>query len=328
MSLRAYLATRTDDHVRTEVTELEESALPEGEVTVDVEYSGLNFKDAMVVQPRNSVARRSPLIPGVDLAGRVRESSDRSVSVGSTVLVHGYHLGVSHDGGFAQVARVPAGWVVPLPEGLDARQAMIVGTAGYTAHLSLRRLERAGLTPSDGPVLVTGASGGVGSMAAALFANHGFHVVASTGKASEHEYLRRLGAAEVVGRDFNDDAGGRVLAGERWAGAVDCVGGGTLAEVLRSLRYGGAVAASGLTGGPGLTTTVYPFIIRGVSLLGIDTVQTPIGQRRRDWEDLARSFPRQLLEEIVNREIGLEDLDTALAELHAGKVRGRVLLRP
>lgn len=328
MAFRALLATRSDDRVDTDVVALELADLPEGEVVVAVEWSGLNYKDAMVVQPGNRVARRSPLVPGVDLAGTVESSEDPAFAPGDPVIVHGYDLGVAHHGGFAERARVPASWLVPLPASLDARTAMIVGTAGFTAHFSLRRLERLGLRPDDGPLLVTGASGGVGSMAVALAAHRGFEVVASTGKADEHAYLMGLGANEVIGRDELGGAEGRVLGPERWAGAIDCVGGATLTGVLRTLRYGAAVAASGLVAGTELPTTVYPFIIRGVSLLGVDSVLTPIGQRRALWEDLAVSVPHEALEGIVAREIGLEDLPGALAEQIAGRARGRVLLKP
>ncbi len=328
MPFLAYVATRRDDAIETAVTQLDEDDLPPGEVLVEVRWSGLNFKDAMVVQPGNRVARRSPLVPGVDLAGLVLASEDPSLAPGALVLAHGYDIGVSRHGGFAEVARVPSEWVVPLPPGLDPRRAMAVGTAGFTALLSLRRLERLELEPSRGPVLVTGATGGVGTMAVALLAHHGYEVVASTGKDHHHAYLRRLGAAEVIGRDVAGDTQGRVLGPERFAAAVDCVGGRTLADALRSVRYGGAVAASGLTGGAEVSTTVYPFIVRGVSLLGIDSVQTPIAERRGLWDDVERSFPWPLLEEMVSAEIGLDGLDAALATQLAGATVGRVLLRP
>jgi len=328
VTFRAFVATQHDDRTETAVRELSEDDLPQGEVVIEVEWSGLNYKDAMAVQPGSRVARRSPLVPGVDLAGTVRSSDDPAFTPGDAVLAHGYDLGVAHHGGFAELARVPAGWVVALPAALDTRSAMIVGTAGFTAHLSLRRLERLGLRPSEGPLLVTGASGGVGSMAVALAADRGFEVVASSGKPEEHDYLRRLGAVEVIGRDEIGAAAGRALGPERWAGAIDCVGGATLTEILRTLRYGGGVAASGLVAGTDLGTTVYPFIIRGVSLLGIDSVLTPIDQRRALWEDLAVALPVAALEGIVAREVGLDDLDRALAEQMAGRARGRVLLHP
>ena len=328
MPAHAFLVTRTDDQVTTAVTDLADDDLPPGEVLVDVEWSAVNYKDGMVTVPGNRVARRSPLVTGVDLAGTVAASDDPAIPAGTAVLVHGYDLGVAHHGGFATRARVPAGWVVPLPPGLDPRHAMTIGTAGFTAVLSLRRLERVGVAPGNGPVLVTGASGGVGSMAVAALARHGYEVVASTGKTAEHEYLRRLGAAEVVGRDAVGGDDRRVLGAERWAAAVDCVGGTTLAGVLRTLRYGGAVAASGLTAGSDLATTVYPFIVRGVSLLGVDSVNMPLDERRALWASIAEDLPGEAVDAMVDREIGLGGLDAALADVLAGRVRGRVLVRP
>jgi acrylyl-CoA reductase (NADPH) len=323
----AFVATRADDAVDTTVAELDDDELGEGDVLVDVEWSAVNYKDAMVTVPGNRVARRSPLVPGVDLAGRVLESADPATAVGSSVVVHGYDLGVAHHGGFATRARVPAGWVVPLPEGLTTRRAAAIGTAGFTAVLSVAKLAHAGVRPADGQVLVTGASGGVGSMAVAALAGQGYEVVASTGKVAEHDYLRALGAADVVGRDVLADEG-RVLSAERWAGAVDCVGGATLAAVLRALRYGGAVAASGLTAGTALETTVYPFIVRGVSLLGVDSVQTPIDERRRIWSTVEEVLPPAAVDAMVAKEVGLEGLRVVLGDVLAARVRGRVLVKP
>ncbi|MGH9082560.1 MAG: acryloyl-CoA reductase [Acidimicrobiales bacterium] len=328
MPWRAYVVTRSGDRVQGSVTALDDEDLPPGEVLVDVEWSGVNYKDAMVTVPGNRVARCNPLVPGVDLAGTVAASDDPAVPPGTAVLVHGYDLGVARHGGFAERARVPAAWVVPLPPGLDARRAMAVGTAGFTAVLSRRRLEEVGITPDDGPVLVTGASGGVGSTAVAVLAGRGYHVVASTGKAAEHGYLRGLGAAEVIGREDLGASEDRVLGAERWAAAVDCVGGATLAAVVRSLRYGGAVAASGLTGGHELRTTVYPFIVRGVSLLGVDSVAMPIERRRALWASVPAELPGATIDAMVSSEIGLEGLDAALADVLAGRVRGRLLVRP
>jgi acrylyl-CoA reductase (NADPH) len=325
--LLALVATRADDSVETAVRELDDAELPDGDVLVDVEWSAVNYKDAMVTLPGNRVARRSPLVPGVDLAGRVLESADPAVPPGTTVVVHGYDLGVAQHGGFATKARVPASWVVPLPDGLTTRRAAAIGTAGFTAVLSVDKLERAGVRPGNGPVLVTGASGGVGSMAVVALAHRGYEVVASTGKETEHGYLRALGASEVVGRDGVADAG-RVLASERWAGAVDCVGGDTLAAVLRALRYGGAVAASGLTAGTALETTVYPFIVRSVSLLGVDSVQTPIDERRRIWAAIDETLPASAVDATVAKEVGLHDLRAVLDDVLAARVRGRVLVQP
>ena len=327
MTWHAFTATRTDDTVRTAVEDLDDAELPDGEVLVAVEWSAVNYKDAMVTLPGNRVARRSPLVPGVDLAGHVLESTDPRVEPGTSVLVHGYDLGVAHHGGFATRARVPAAWVVPLPEGLTTRRAAAIGTAGFTAVLSLDKLRRAGVEPGNGPVLVTGASGGVGSMAVAALAGEGYEVVASTGKAAEHDYLRALGATEVIGRDALAGTG-RTLSRERWAGAVDCVGGETLAAILRALRYGGAVAASGLTGGTDLPTTVYPFIIRAVSLLGVDSVQTPIEERKRVWASIPQQLPASTVDAMVAAEVGLDELRGVLEDVLHARVRGRVLVRP
>lgn len=328
MSWRALVATREDGDVRTEVEALSDEDLPPGEVTVDVEWSAVNYKDAMVTVPGNRVARRSPLVPGVDLAGVVAASEDPTFAPGTPVLVHGYDLGVNHHGGFAERARVPAGWVVALPEGLSTRRAAAIGTAGFTAVLSVAKLRRAGVEPGSGPVLVTGASGGVGSMAVAALAAQGYEVVASTGKSDEHQYLRDLGASDVIGREEVSPEGGRVLAPERWAGAVDCVGGQPLAAVIRSVRYGGAVAASGLTAGTDLPLTVYPFIIRGVSLLGVDSVATPIAERRAVWSTIAQALPAPAVDAMVAKEVGLGELPPVLADVLAARVRGRVLVRP
>jgi acrylyl-CoA reductase (NADPH) len=314
--------------LRGEVVDLTEADLPTGEVLVRVDWSAVNYKDSLVTLARNRVARITPLVPGVDLAGTVAASENPALPVGTAVVVHGYDLGVARHGGFSQYARVPSEWVVPLPPELGTRHAMVLGTAGFTALLSLQHLERAGLVPADGPVLVTGASGGVGSLAVAVLARHGYEVVASTGKAEEHGYLRRLGAASVIGRDELGADEGRVLGPQRWAGAVDCVGGKTLAAVLRTMVYGGAVAASGNTGGADLVTTVYPFIVRAVSLLGVDTVATPIEARRVTWVAMAEEFPPEMVEEMVEREIGLDSLTDALSEILRGGVRGRILVRP
>jgi acrylyl-CoA reductase (NADPH) len=327
-SFSAFVVERNGDSVDQGVRRLSADDLPAGEVLIRVDWSAVNYKDGMVAQAGNRVARIAPLVPGVDLVGTVvTGDDDDSDHPGQPVIVHGYDLGVAHHGGFAEYARVPADWVVPLPDGLSPRRAAIIGTAGFTAALSLRRLEIQGLTPDQGPVLVTGASGGVGSMSVALLASRGYEVVASTGKDREHPYLTGLGASEVIGRDLGGDPG-RVLGPERWAGAVDCVGGQTLAAVLRTLRYGGGVAASGLTGGNALESSVYPFIVRGVALLGIDSVQTPIAERREVWSRLADGFDDALLDDMAADEIGLAQLPDALSTIMAGGVRGRILVRP
>lgn len=327
VSFEAFVVTRHDDTVETGIRTLDDGDLSDGDIVIDVAWSAVNYKDAMVTRPGNRVARISPLVPGVDLAGTVVQSDDASIPVGLGVLAQGYDLGVSHHGGFAGRARVRAGWVVPLPAGLSARQAMVVGTAGFTALLSLARLGQVGVTAADGPIVVTGATGGVGSMAVYLLAHHGYEVVASSGKASEHDYLRGLGAASVIGRDDLVPNGARVLGEPRWAGAVDCVGGATLAALLRTVRYGGAVVATGLTGGTTLETTVYPFIVRHLALLGVDTVDTPIEERRALWASMAEHFPPEALETFVAREIGLSELPATLEGILASQGRGRTLVR-
>ncbi len=323
----AFVARRHDGTVTTAVEELGLDDLPAGEVLIEVSWSSVNYKDGMVTVPGNRVTRLSPLVPGVDLAGVVVASDDPSLAVGTEVLAHGGDLGVARHGGYARYARVDAGTAVALPTGLSARQAMAIGTAGFTAALSLDQLEQRGLAPGDGPVLVTGASGGVGSFAVDLLARRGYEVVASTGKADEHPWLERLGAAHVIGRDELDEAGGRVLGPEHWAGAVDCVGGDTLARVIQSLRYGAAVAASGLTGGTDVHSTVYAFITRGVALLGVDSVRTPLERRRQVWGRLATDLRPAHLDDLVAGEVPLHDVAGALADILAARVRGRLLVR-
>jgi len=324
----AYVVERRGDEVVAGIRQLPAEDLPDGDVTIRVDWSAVNYKDGMVTVPGNRVARISPLVPGVDLVGTVLASDSPAIAAGQVVVVHGYGLGISHFGGFAQFARVPASWVVPLPTGLDPRHAAVIGTAGFTAALSVFRLEQHGIRQDTGPVLVTGASGGVGSLAVSLLAARGFDVVASTGKGSEHAYLEALGARTVIGREDLDQRAERVLGPETWAGAIDCVGGATLPSVLRTLRYGGAVAASGLTGGPDLVTTVYPFIVRDVSLIGIDSVSTPADERRAIWSRLAGAWPDAVLDRMAMDEVGLAGLPGALATVLRGGVRGRILVTP
>lgn len=299
--------------------------LGEGDVVIAVSWSGVNYKDALAGSASGKVARISPLIPGIDLAGRIVEPGGSGLALGDEVIVHGYDLGVAHHGGYCAYARVPAPWVVPLPDGLTARQAMIIGTAGFTAALSVDALERAGLTPGAGPVVVSGASGGVGSVAVGILAERGYEVVASSGKPESRERLLALGASEVIGRDELGDPS-RPLQRERWAGAVDCVGGSTLAAIISALRYGSAVAASGNTGGIELATTVFPFILRGVSLLGIDSVQCEIGRRRQVWERIAADLRPRGLDDIGSAEVGLPDVPGAMDRMLAGQADGRTLV--
>jgi acrylyl-CoA reductase (NADPH) len=323
---RALLAEQDGDDVRRELRELSADDLPDGDVTVRVAFSSVNYKDALAVSPKGRVAKGYPLVPGIDLAGEVIDGAG-DLRPGAEVLVHGHDLGVGHHGGFAEVARVPADWVVPLPAGLSARDAMALGTAGFTAGLSVVRLEEHGLTTGDGPVLVLGATGGVGSTAVAILAGRGYEVAAATGKEDEADFLRALGASEVLSREETSAEPERPMDKTRWAGVVDPVGGAATAYALRTTRYGGAVALSGLTGGTDVQTTVFPFILRGVSLLGIDSVATPPDVRREVWTRLAGDLRPQGLEDQITREISLDDLDPFLDEVLAGRARGRTVVR-
>ena len=323
---RAFVAEKVDERVDRGVRRLTPADLPAGEVTVRVRWSSVNYKDGLATIPNGRVARVSPLVPGIDLAGEVVTSDDPAIEPGTEVLAHGYDLGVGRQGGFAEYNRLPAGWVVPLPDGLAARDAMTIGTAGFTAGLSVARLEAHGLGPSSGPVLVTGASGGVGRMAVAILLERGYETWASTGKPQVHDDLLALGVAGILGRDEVVAESSRPLEPERWAAAVDCVGGATLPYLLRTLRYGGAIAASGNTGGAAFSTTVFPFILRGAALLGVDSAALPIAERRSLWERLATDLrPRGLGDRVT--EIGLEELPAALDGILAGQAHGRWLVR-
>jgi acrylyl-CoA reductase (NADPH) len=326
-SFPAFLATRRDDAVERGPSTIAASDLPDGEVTVRVRWSSINYKDALATIAKGQVARISPLVPGIDLAGEVVASDDAAVAVGSEVVVTGYDLGVAHHGGWAQYARVPAAWIVPLPDGLSARQAMALGTAGLTAGLCIHALEAHGLQRTSGPVLVLGASGGVGSTAVGALANAGYEVWTATGKAGEHEFLRGLGASEIIGRDEVTAEPERPLEKQRWAGVVDPIGGAGTAFALRTTQYGGAVAVCGLTAGPALDTTVLPFILRGVSLLGIDSVAAGADLRRAVWARLAGDLRPRGLDDTLVREVDLEGIEPVLDALLAGRAVGRTVVR-
>jgi acrylyl-CoA reductase (NADPH) len=322
---RAYVAEKVGDGVTRGVREFAAEDLPPGEVEIRVTWSSVNYKDGLATRADGKVARISPLIPGIDLAGVVVASSTVDIAVGDQVLAHGYDLGVSRHGGYSEYQRVPADWVVPLAPGLSPRDAMAIGTAGFTAAMSVVALEERGLQPDAGPVLVTGASGGVGGTALAILAERGYEVWAVTGKSDEAERLRALGAAGILTRD-EVTAEGRPLETERWAGAVDAVGAATLPYVLRTLRRGAAVAASGNASGAKLETTVFPFILRGVALLGMDSVTVPIARRRELWDRLATDLrPRDLGSRAT--EVGLDELEGALDAIVAGSARGRWVVR-
>lgn len=326
-AFRALVVDKDGDGVALGLQEWSPDRLMAGEVTIRVAYSSVNYKDGLAVRADGRVARSYPLIPGIDLAGTVEESTDARFSPGDSVLAHGYDIGVAHHGGMAELARVPADWVVPLPAGLTARQAMALGTAGFTAALSVAALEGAGLTPDSGPVLVTGASGGVGSTAVDILAARGYSVAASTGSAEAHAYLKTLGASEILDRAETSAESSRPLERGRWAGAVDAVGGATLAYLLRTMQYGGSIAVSGNTGGATFSSTVFPFILRAVNVLGIDSVAMPIEGRVAIWERLATDLRPPHLDDVISHEIRLEDAPEALEKVVQGAIRGRTVVR-
>lgn len=327
-SSRAFTVGKINEVWTQQITDVATSDLGEGDVLIAVEYSCINYKDGLATSEKGRVARIDPLIAGVDLAGTVVESANPEFAVGSQVIGHGYDIGVAHNGGYSALARIPAQWLVAMPHDMTTKAAMMIGTAGFTAALSVDALERAGLKAGSGPVLVTGATGGVGSVAVGMLAARGYEVVASTGKSSSTEWLKSIGASDVILRDETSAESAKPLERERWAGAVDCVGGSTLAYVLRTLQYGASVAASGLTGGSGLATTVLPFILRGVNLLGIDSVQTPIEIRRAMWKRIATDLRPAWLDTEQAIIIGLSDLPEQLNNILAGKMQGRMLVNP
>lgn len=323
---RCYLVTKTaDGKFRGEVSERSIDDLPPGEVLVRVAYSSLNYKDALSATGHPGVTRKFPHVPGIDAAGTVVESRSPDWRPGDEVIVTSYDLGQNTWGGYGQYIRVPAGWIVRKPAGVSLRECMILGTAGFTAGLSLWALAEHGVLPGDGEVLVTGASGGVGSLAVALLAKAGYRTVASTGKIAAHDLLTRLGASRVVGREEVDDASAKPMLAERWAGAIDTVGGRTLATVVRSLRRGGAVAACGLVGGADLSLTVYPFILRGAQLIGIDSAECPHDRRVAVWQRLADEWKLENLDELAT-EVTLAELGPQIEKILQGQTIGRVLV--
>jgi NADPH2:quinone reductase len=320
----AYRIFENNGKVESRVVKATLDELSAGEVVIRTAFSSVNYKDALAATGAGRIVRNFPLIGGIDVAGSVVSSTDPGFSEGDEVLVHGYGLGVTHDGGYAEYVRVPAEWVVPRPEGLSAFAAMAIGTAGFTAAQSIVRLEQNGLSPHDGPVLVTGATGGVGSVAVELLAGLGYSVTALTGKDDGHDHLRSLGATEVLSR-HELEMGTRPLEKSTWAGAVDAVGGDILAWLTRTTKYGGSIACSGLTAGINLKTTVMPFILRGVSLLGIDSAVCPMERRREVWRRLATDMKPTRLPAVAN-EITLDGLPDAFSTLLAGEARGRIVV--
>ena len=320
----AFLLTKQDDQPQSLAwTEVDESDLMDGDTTVAITHSSLNFKDGLALTGRSPVVRRWPMIPGIDFAGTVRDSSHAGLEPGTPVLLNGWGTGETHLGGYAERSRVPGEWLVPITAGLSAEQCMAIGTAGYTAMLCVLALERHGVTPGDGPVLVTGAAGGVGSVAIALLSKLGYEVIASTGRGSEEGYLKGLGAAEVMDRaELSDKA--RPLGKERWAGAVDSVGSHTLANVLSMTKYGGTVAACGLAQGMDLPGSVAPFILRGVTLAGVDSVMAPAAVRHEAWQRLARDLDPALLASLTEVH-PIADAPALAEQILDGQVRGRVV---
>lgn len=321
---KAILITKDEAGYRTQLQDIDEALLPPGDVTVDVEWSTLNYKDGLAITGKSPVVRRFPMVPGIDFSGTVSASSHPAWHIGDRVILNGWGVGETHCGGLAQKARVGGEWLVALPNRFTARQAMAIGTAGYTAMLCVLALEKHGIEPAAGEILVTGANGGVGSIAVALLAKLGYQVVASTGRIAEADHLKALGAAAVIDRQ-ELSLPGKPLGKERWAGVIDTVGSHTLANACATTRYHGAVAACGLAGGMDFPASVAPFILRGVTLYGIDSVMAPLALRQQAWQRLERDLEMAKLESITT-EIGLSQALAVAGELLAGKVRGRVVV--
>lgn len=324
-TFKAIRIDKADKGTTAQLTQFDEAELMDGDVTVRVEWSTLNYKDGLALTGKAPVVRRFPMIAGIDFAGTVEASSHPQWKAGDKVVCTGWGMGETHLGAYAEKARVKGDWLVALPQGLSARDAMAIGTAGFTAMLAVLALEKHGLSPKSGPVVVTGAAGGVGSVAIAVLSKLGYHVIASTGRASEADYLKQLGAAEVIDRN-ELSAPAKPLAKERWAGGVDSVGSTTLANLLSMTKYGGAIAACGLAAGMDLPSSVAPFILRGVCLLGIDSVMCPIEPRKAAWQRLASDLDRTKLSEIT-KEISLDEVSEWGAKILAGQVRGRIVVK-
>ena len=322
---QAYQVGKSDDGQRCALTQLDDSDLMEGDVTVQVEYTTLNYKDGLALTGRSPIIRKFPLTPGIDFSGSVLQSDHADYKPGDKVILNGWGVGESHSGGYAQKARVSGDWLVPVPDGLDTRKAMAIGTAGYTAMLCVLALEDHGITPDSGDILVTGAAGGVGSVAVAVLGKLGYRVVGSTGRMEETDFLKKLGAADVVDRaTFAEQA--RPLGRETWAGAIDVAGGNTLANVLSQIKRGGAAAICGLAESMNLPTSVAPFILRGIAMYGIDSVMAPVERRKLAWQRLATDLDQDLLEEL-SFDLAFEDLPQAGSDILDGKIRGRAIVK-
>ena len=322
---RGILIEKDEQGYRAALKDIDESLLPEGDVTVDVLYSTLNYKDGLAITGKGPVVRQFPMVPGIDMVGVVSQSDTGKFAIGDTVLLNGFGVGEVHCGGLAQKARLKSDWLLPLPKAFSPRQAMAIGTAGYTAMLCVMALEKNGVTPEKGDILVTGANGGVGSFAVAILAKLGYSVVASTGRAEETAYLHKLGAKEVIDRHSLSEPG-RPLAKERWAGAVDSVGSHTLANICASIQYGGTVAACGLAQGMDLPATVMPFILRGITLAGVDSVMRPIADRETAWQRLADIIEPEMFDDIAT-EMTLDGVIQGANDLMAGNIRGRIVVK-
>ena len=326
MTFKALVVNKSDDGaIRSGIETLDDSALPQGNVTVDVEYSTVNYKDGLCMGGQGRLVRNYPHVPGIDFSGTVSQSSDDRYKVGDAVVLTGWRVGETHWGGYATKARLNADWLVPLPAGLSARNAMAIGTAGFTSILSVMALEDHGLTPDKGEVLVTGAAGGVGSVATAILTHLGYKVVCVTGRAEAADYLTSLGASRIISREELSTLSKAPLESETWAGCIDAVGGHMLARVLGQMKYGASVASVGLAGGAELPTTVLPFLLRGVNLLGIDSVMQPYANRLRAWERIAKDLPMDLLEKMITP-ITMADLPKAGDDILKGQVQGRLVV--
>ncbi|ARD48073.1 acryloyl-CoA reductase [Sporosarcina sp. P33] len=327
LTFNALIADKQNEDFSVQVQQLSLDDLPEGDVVIRVHYSGINYKDSLAAIPDGNIVQTYPMVPGIDLAGVVESSTDERFKKGDEVIATSYEIGVSHFGGYSEYARVKSEWVVPLPAGISLKEAMIIGTAGFTAALSVQRLEENRLSPDKGKVLVTGATGGVGSFAVSFLSKLGYEVEASSGKEEAHEYLKSLGAASIIPREEVYDGKIRALGKQKWAAAVDPVGGEPLASLLSQIEYGGSVAVSGLTAGTKVPTAVFPFILRAVNLLGIDSVYCPMETRLKVWERLATDLKLADLEQLVQEEISLEQLPAALPTLLKGQARGRTIVK-
>lgn len=324
-TFKALVVDKNDDFM-VGVKELTLADLPDGDVLIQVAYSSINYKDSLATIPNGNIVNTYPFVPGIDLAGVVVSSSDERFKKGDEIIATSYDIGVSHFGGFSEYARIPAEWIVPLPKELSLKEAMIIGTAGFTAALSVQRLEENKVSPEHGKVLVTGATGGVGSFAISILSTLGYQVEASTGKEAEQTYLTKLGATSIISREDVYDGKIRALGKQKWAAAIDPVGGEPLAALLSQIKYGGSVAVSGLTAGAKLPTSVFPFILRGINLLGIDSVYCPMETRLQVWNQLATDFKPANLNELIQHEITLDQLPNVLPTLLKGQARGRTIV--